>query len=309
MVLYSMMNTDLYIKTPLIESLPLSKIFGGRVFLKLENTQPAGSFKIRGIGKLCTEAVKKGINRFISSSGGNAGFASAFAGYYLGIKTTVFVPETTGTDVIKKIEDLNAEVIVSGKVWDETHPEALAFAEKTGGLYISPFDHPLIWEGHASMIDEMAGEMEKPDAVVLSVGGGGLLCGVLQGMHNNGWEDVPVYAVETEGTASFAASQKAGRLITLEKIEGIATSLGAKTVAEKTLEWDKIHTVKSLIVSDIQALSACRRFADDHRYLVEPACGASLSAVYENLISSGNVRSVVVVVCGGVGISLGKFNK
>ena len=218
---------QLHINTPLIESAPLSEIAGLQVYLKLENTQPAGSFKIRGIGRLCQEAQKEGKDHFITSSGGNAGYATAYAGRCLGIKTTVFVPSTTLHDTISKIEELNANVIIKGDVWDETDNFAREFSSKINGLYVPPFDHPLIWEGHATMMDEIAGEIPKPDAIILSVGGGGLLCGVAQGLHKNNWRDVPVIAVETEGTASFAASQKAGRLITLDKIESIAKTLAA----------------------------------------------------------------------------------
>lgn len=145
----------LHIKTPLIESNPISKIVGTQILLKLENTQPTGSFKIRGIGHLCQKAKEKGITQFISSSGGNAGYSAAYAGRYLGVKTTVFVPSTTPQKTISKIEKQEAEVTVKGDVWDETDTFASKFAKEVNGLYISPFDHPLIWEGHSTIIDEI----------------------------------------------------------------------------------------------------------------------------------------------------------
>jgi L-serine/L-threonine ammonia-lyase len=86
----------------LIESIPMSSKSGLKVFLKLENTQPSGSFKIRGIGHLCSMAKEEGKTHFISSSGGNAGFAAAYAGRQLGVKTTVFVPTTTAESTINK---------------------------------------------------------------------------------------------------------------------------------------------------------------------------------------------------------------
>ena len=89
---------DLHVRTPLIESLPLSTRTGKRILLKMENLQPAGSFKIRGIGLLCEQGKRDGIGHFVSSSGGNAGYAAAYAGKQLGIQTTVFVPETTPPD-------------------------------------------------------------------------------------------------------------------------------------------------------------------------------------------------------------------
>ncbi len=299
----------LYIHTPLVESSPLSERTGKRILLKMENLQPAGSFKIRGIGLLCQQGKRDGVSHFVSSSGGNAGYAAAYAGRKLSVKTTVFVPETTPPDARRKIASQGAEVRVVGSVWDEADEEAMAFSRKVSGLYVSPFDHPLIWEGHATIIDEIAEEMDKPDAIVLSVGGGGLLCGVIEGLQRNGWQDVPVLAVETEGTASLAASLKQGRLVTLDKITGVATTLGAKTVAREALERAQQHPVQSVVVTDLEAIDACLQFADEHRCLVEPACGASLALAYSKPESLAATKSVVIIVCGGIGVNLGKFQE
>ena len=97
-------------------------------------------------------------------------------------------------------------------------------------MLIHPFDDPLLWQGHASLIDEIASVHRKPGAVVLSVGGGGLLAGVVEGLRGNGWHDVPVIAVETEGASSLAASLAAGQRVVLPAITSIATSLGARQV-------------------------------------------------------------------------------
>jgi L-serine/L-threonine ammonia-lyase len=297
----------LHICTPLIESRPISEVVGAEVFLKLENTQPTGTFKIRGIGNLCEHAAKEGSTHFVSSSGGNAGYAAAYAGRNLGVKTTVFVPSTTPADAIAKIEEQEAEVIVAGDVWDETDEYASDFSDKVKGLYISPFDHPLIWDGHATVIDEITKQIEKPDAVILSVGGGGLFCGVNEGLQRNGWEDVPVIAVETEGADSLSVTLKAGELVTLPEITSIAKSLAAKTVSPKVLEWDKIHDIRSVVVTDLQAVSACFQFLDEHRFLVEPACGASLAVLYDRPELLANFRAVVVIVCGGIVVDLEKL--
>jgi len=299
----------LHIRTPLIESRTISKAVGAQVFLKLENTQPTGTFKIRGIGNLCQHAVKEGLKHFVSSSGGNAGYAAAYAGRKLGVKTTVFVPSTTPADAIAKIEEQEAEVLVEGSVWDETDKYASDFSDKVKGLYISPFDHPLIWDGHATVIDEIAEDIEKPDGIILSVGGGGLFCGVNEGLLRNGWPDVPVIAVETEGADSLSATLKAGALVTLTEISSIAKSLAAKTVSSKVLEWDKKHNIRSVVLTDRAAVSACFKFLNDHRFLVEPACGASLAVLYERPEVFQNAKTVVVIVCGGIVVDLEKLHE
>ena len=298
----------LHRETPLLESVPLGAVSGRRVFLKMENMQPAGSFKLRGIGRVCEEAVKSGAVRFISPSGGNAGYAAAWAGRELGVCTTVIVPVTTSEEAKNAIAALGAEVIVSGESWKESNELALAMAgEDPKSKYIHAFDDPVMWGGHGTLVDEAAKQGPKPDAIVLSVGGGGLLCGVAAGMARNGWGDVPVIACETEGAASFAAAVAAGEIVELESISSVATSLGARAVAPHALELCRDHRIIPHVVSDKAAVAACSRFLDDHRVLVEPACGVSLSALYENTPLLGDAGTVLVVVCGGIGISAAKL--
>ncbi len=110
------MSNELHIRTPLIESLVLGQSWGKQVFLKMENMQPTGSFKIRGIGRLCQTGRDQGIRRFVSSSGGNAGYAAAYAGRKLNIPTTVFVPSTTSIELVQQIESQGSEVRIVGDV-------------------------------------------------------------------------------------------------------------------------------------------------------------------------------------------------
>lgn len=304
----SNITNKLYSATPLIESVSMSKCANTKILLKLENTQPAGSFKIRGIGNLCQKSALAGKTHFVSSSGGNAGLATAYAGKKLGIKTTVFVPQTTQAETITKIQAEGATVIIGGAIWSEANIAALECVKNDpNSVYISPFDHSDIWEGHASMIDEIAHCTQKPDAIILSVGGGGLLCGVAQGLYNNNWNDVPIIAVETTGTASFFASKKANKLVAIDKIEGVATSLGASMICKKAFEWTHNHTIHSVIVTDKQAINACSQFADEHKFLVEPACGASLAVAYESLAILENINTAIIIICGGVGVTMQKI--
>ena len=160
----------LHIETPLLESRSLSTLSGKAIWLKMESSQPPGSFKIRGIGLACEEYARRGATRFISSSGGNAGIAVAYAGRHLRIPVTVVVPETTSEHAKALIRLENGEVIVHGASWQEANARAQSMiAARTA--FIHPFDDPLLWRGHAGMIDEVTRAGIKPDAVVLSVGG------------------------------------------------------------------------------------------------------------------------------------------
>jgi len=195
---------SLSIKTPLVESLPLSRLNETKVLMKMEAAQPPGSFKIRGIGYACEQHRARGARRFISSSGGNAGLAVAYAGRRLNMPVVVVVPETTSERAKHLLGLEGAEVIVHGTSWDEANKLALSLITEQDA-FLHPFDDPLLWHGHGSMIDEVVAEGVCPDAVILSVGGGGLLAGVDQGLRRNGLGTIPIYAAETEGMASFHA--------------------------------------------------------------------------------------------------------
>jgi L-serine/L-threonine ammonia-lyase len=288
----------LHIETPLLESGAMSSP-GQSLWLKMDALQPPGSFKIRGIGFACEEYARRGARRFISSSGGNAGIAAAYAGRRLSIPVRVVVPESASARAIELIRRENAEVIVHGASFMEANAMAQSMLTATDA-FIHPFDDPLLWEGHASMIDEVARAGAKPDAVILSVGGGGLMCGVIAGLRRNGWPAVPVIAVETEGAESLARSIEAGERIELPRISSIATSLGARMVSEQAFALTLQHPVRSVVVSDRAAVAACIRFMDDHRVVVEPACGASLAVAYDAAAALGEFRNVLVIVCGGV---------
>ena len=288
----------LHIDTPLLPSWPLSRAAGRELWLKLDALQPSGSFKIRGIGHACERRRAEGARRFVSSSGGNAGLAVAYAGRRLSVPVTVVVPESASARARELLQQEGAELRVHGATWQEANELALSLVGDADA-FIHPFDDPLVWEGHATLVDEVVRTGLRPDAVVLSVGGGGLLCGIAEGLQRNGLGAVPIVAVETEGAASLRAALDAGQPVTLPRIDSIATSLGAKRVCDRAFEWTRQHPVRSVLVSDDSALAACERFLDDHRILVEPACGASLAAAYAAASELQEFERVLVVVCGG----------
>lgn len=299
---------DLLVRTPLIESQPLSEAIGTRVFLKLEALQPSGSFKDRGMAYMCAELQKRGTQQLISSSGGNAGFAAATMGGLLGMKVRVIVPETTKKIMLDKIRGAGADVKVHGANWNEADVLARSLVEADpSSAYVSPYDHPLLWSGHSTLVDELADAGVRPGAIVASVGGGGLLNGIYLGLQRNGWHDVRVVTAETDGANCFAAARAAGAPTRLDAITSVATSLGALECSPTSLELAAAHTggTESCTVSDAEAVGACASFVRDHRLLVEPACGAALALLRAPRHREVLARheSVVVVVCGGSGVN------
>ncbi|XP_023681269.2 serine dehydratase-like isoform X1 [Paramormyrops kingsleyae] len=305
--------TSFHVNTPLLESLDLSKRAGTRVYMKMENAQPSGSYKIRGIGHLCQKMAGPGSRGVVCASGGNAGMATAYAARKLQIPATIIVPTSTPKLVIEKLRSQEASVRVVGKEFDEANAEALRVAHSEGLTFVPPFDHPLLWEGHASIIHEIKDSLTcKPGAVIVAVGGGGLLCGVMEGLKQVGWDGVPIICMETEGAASLNAAIRAGRLVTLPEIRSEAKTLGAKTVCSQAFECTKQGHVISEVVTDLEALQALEQFLDEERVLVELSCGAALAAVYSGVIQRLRAEGrlpplldpIVMVVCGGSGISM-----
>lgn len=296
-----------------------------RIFLKLENLQPSGSFKSRNIGNFLLQAIKQhqasGDTRplhFHGSSGGNAGLACVTAANMLGCKATIAVPKSTEESMVARLRVAGAQdpVHVHGSNWfkcDEyLRKVVMPHAEESGerAIYVPPFDHPHVWDGAETMIVEIADDMhgEQPDAVVCSVGGGGLFCGIVQGIEREGWS-TQVIAVETYGADSLAQAVEKKELVALPEITSVATSLGAPIVAQRALDYALQDNVTTIRVEDAEACISCSKFADDERILVEPACGATISLAYEGRLAKhlkgfGRDSKVVLIVCGGVRTSL-----
>jgi len=297
----------LHINTPLIESLILGEGLNARIWLKMDTLQPSGSFKIRGIGHAMIHYVNEGATEFVAASGGNAGLATAYAGRRLNKQVTVVVPSTTKPIAKELIEREGAKVIVSGDNFLASHDFAIKLCNDKK-RYIHPFDDPLIWDGHASIVDEIVIDGIEPDMIIVSVGGGGLLLGIEKGLKRHNLRKTSILAVETEGADSFSKSIIANELIELDKITSIATSLGAKKVSKDLYELKDNKNLISHVVSDKSAINAVERFLHDHRQLVEPACGASLAPVYEKSDELNQFKEIVVIVCGGVGFTLENLN-
>lgn len=293
-----------YIQTPLLLSHPLSQLTGKHIYLKMEALQNSGSFKDRGIGNLCRYYAKQGQKGLVSSSGGNAGIAVAYAGKMLGLDVKIIVPNNTALICVNKMLAEDADVITEGAVWNEADQYARELAKELNYAYIPPFDHLKIWEGYESIIDEIKATKIKPDAIITSVGGGGLFSGLAQGLDKHKWSDVALITAETTGAATLAKSVAAKDRIVLDKIDTIATTLGAKQICQRAYDLIQTHVVHPEIITDPQAVQALLNFADDHHLLVEPACGAALAIAYENRPILDHYQSIVIIVCGGSGVSL-----
>lgn len=273
----------------------------------------------RGIGNLIRHHILSHPAgtplHFYCSSSGNAGLGCVTAARKLGYAATVVVGHNTKPLMISKLRNAGATRVVQvGASWAEAdrHLREVELANDPHGIYVPPFEHEKIWEGASMMIDEIKEQLpddDDLDAVVLSVGGGGLFIGAMQGLDRNYGRDTPVIAMETKGADSLNQSLKAGELITLPAITSIAASLGALRVSPTALKEAQRPNVKSFVIEDKEAAMGCWRFLDDERMMVEPSCGAALAVCYDGklkkfLPSLKPWSKVVIVVCGGSSMTM-----
>jgi L-serine/L-threonine ammonia-lyase len=264
------------------------------------------------------------LPHFYSSSGGNAGLACVVAAVTLGCAATVVVPISTNPLTKEKIREAGAaEVIQHGASWKEadTYLRDSILKNDPDAVYVPPFDHEDIWEGHATLVQELKRQMNDvsindhgdvvPDALICSVGGGGLFSGIMRELDRQpAWQNVSVVAVETEGAASLAASLAAGELVTLPSITSQATTLGARRVAEQAFKYASTHpNVHSAVLTDAEAAMGCVRLADSERIMVELACGVNVAMCFGQRLEKALGRQltgqeiIVVVVCGGSNVT------
>ncbi|HEX2898323.1 MAG TPA: pyridoxal-phosphate dependent enzyme, partial [Bacteroidia bacterium] len=203
----------IYAHTPIFQSPTLNAALGKTVYFKMDCHQPTRSFKIRGMAHLVRHLVAAGQQDFVASSGGNAGYSLAYACKRLGARVHVVVPVTSPARMRDLIAGEGATVEVHGESWQEAHGHAMAIAKDRQAYYVSPFDDALLWAGHSTMIDECALEIPEPDMVIAAVGGGGLLCGIMEGMERNAWRKTVFLAAETTGSASYDRAIAAGKVV------------------------------------------------------------------------------------------------
>jgi L-serine/L-threonine ammonia-lyase len=301
------MQGTMHIDTPLFQANASYSALQRPLLFKMDALQPTGSFKLRGVGFWCARAVDQGAQEIVCSSGGNAGISAAYAAAKLGVAVTVVVPETTSSQARAAIERHGAAIRVHGSSFDHADEHARELAARSGAFYLHPFNDPILWEGHATLIDEAVAAGAEFDCVITSVGGGGLLAGIVAGLERNGLSHLPVIAVETAGAASFYESVVAKRLVTLPAITSIATSLGARRVMQHVLDLSKAFPIINLIVTDADAVAACLKFADYTRVLVEPACGAALAVVDVHSDRLLPFNRPLIEICGGCGTTLAQL--
>ena len=282
--------------THLVHSAALSKATGNHVYIKPENMQVTGAYKIRGayykISTLTPEERERGL---ITASAGNHAQGVAYAAQAAGVKATVVMPTTTPLVKVNNTKDYGAQVILHGAVFDDAAELAGRLAQSEGYTYIHPFNDPVLATGQGTIAYEIFSDLPDVDIILVPVGGGGLASGVatLTKLLN---PNVKVIGVEPTGAASMKASLEAGHVVTLDRVDTIADGVAVKTPGDQIFPYVQQNLDGILTIDDRELVDAFLDMMEKHKMIVENAGLLSIAAL-SHLDCQG--KNVVSVLSGG----------
>ena len=282
--------------THLVHSTALSRATGNQVYIKPENMQVTGAYKIRGayykISTLSQEEKERGL---ITASAGNHAQGVAYAAQAAGVKATVVMPTTTPLVKVNNTKDYGAQVILHGAVFDDAAELAGRLSQSEGYTYIHPFNDPVLATGQGTIAYEIFSDLPDVDIILVPVGGGGLASGVatLTKLLN---PNVKVIGVEPTGAASMKASLEAGHIVTLDKVETIADGVAVKTPGDKIFPYIQQNLDGIITIDDHELVDAFLDMMEKHKMIVENAGLLSVAAL-NHLDCKG--KNVVSVLSGG----------
>lgn len=286
-------------KTPLVKSEALSAILGCELYLKKEYELRTGSFKERGarnaLLKLTDEERKKGV---IAASAGNHALALAYHGGLLDVTVTVVMPVVAPIMKISQCQEMKANVIVHGASIAEAKDHAMTLVEKSGQIYINGYDHPDIISGQGTIGLEICSQVEDVDAIIVPVGGGGLIAGVAVAAKNMN-PDVKIIGVEAVRCKSFTEALKAGKPVRAATHVSLADGLAVPTVGLNAFVTAQPLVDKVVTVSEKAIALAILRLIEIEKAVVEGSGVVGLAALMDGLLPELAGKKVVTILCGG----------
>jgi len=287
---------DVAVRTPLDRSRALSDRIGGEVFIKCENLQRTGSFKIRGafnrISRLSSEESEVGV---VAASAGNHAQGTALAASLTGIRSTLFMPTDAPLPKVEATKRYGAEIVLTGKDFGEAFEAAVEFSNEHGATFVHPFDHPHVIAGQGTCGLEILEQLPEVNTIVVPAGGGGLVSGIASAAKAMK-PGLRVVAVQAAGAAAFPPSLDAGKPVTLETMSTIADGIACNTPGDHTLAHVRALVDKVVTVTDDQIAEALVFTAERMKLVLEPAGAAGVAALMQNL---GDLKPPVVVVLSG----------
>ncbi|MBV9007832.1 MAG: threonine ammonia-lyase [Verrucomicrobia bacterium] len=285
--------------SPCPPSIPLSELTGMEIYCKLDNLQRTGSFKERGarnaLSQLPEDQKQRGV---IAASAGNHAQALAYQGKLLGIPATVVMPKYAPLIKVNNCQKLGATVVLHGKDFGEAKARAYEIAREKGLAYIDGYDDPGIIAGQGTAGIEIVEQVPNVDAVVVPVGGGGLLAGVSLAVKTLRPE-AKIIAVEAEHVASFSAAMAAGKPVTIPMQATLADGLAIPQVGANAFEIARSRVDKTVLVTEEQIALAILRIVELEKGVVEGAAATPLAACMSGQLPELAGKRVVLLLCGG----------
>lgn len=282
--------------THLIYSPIFSEESGNQIYIKPENLQKTGAFKIRGaynkINKLTEEEKKRGV---IASSAGNHAQGVAYAARELGIKAVIVMPETTPLIKVQSTKKYGAEVVLYGDVYDDAYQKAKELEAQEGYVFVHPFDDIDVLEGQGTIALEILEEMPDTEVIVVPIGGGGLISGIAAAAKMIK-PDIKIIGVEPSGAASATEALKKNKVITLPEANTIADGTAVKRIGDLTFNCIKQYVDEVVTVDDYELTEAFLLLAEKHKIIAENSGILPLAAL-KKLSERG--KKIVPVVSGG----------
>ncbi|AIQ95003.1 threonine ammonia-lyase, biosynthetic [Prochlorococcus sp. MIT 0604] len=287
-------------KTPLEKAHNLSNILNNEVFLKREDLQDVFSFKIRGaynkMSKLSKSQLTQGV---ITSSAGNHAQGVALSALKLNCQATILMPITTPLVKVNAVKNLKAKVILFGDNYDETYQEAIRISHERNLCFIHPFDDPEVIAGQGTIAIELEQQLpEKPYAIYIAVGGGGLISGISLYIKKI-WPEVKIIGVEPEDADAMTKSLEEEKIVELSSVGQFADGVAVKKIGKNTFDIGRKFIDKMIRVNTDEICAAIKDVFEDTRSILEPAGALSIAGMKKDILNSNySNRKMVAIACG-----------
>lgn len=290
-------------KTNLDKSTTFSEMTGGEVYLKLENQQKTGSFKIRGASNKIAALVERGeIQSAVASSAGNHAQGTAYASKVHGIPATICMPKSTPIAKVEATKGYGANVVLSGECYDDAYSKALEIVEKEGATLIHPFDDLEVMAGQGTIGIEILEALPTVDVILVPAGGGGLLAGVAACIKQIN-PRVKVIGVQADGADAIAKSFAEKKHVSTDYSRTIADGISVKNPGEKTIELINKYADDVVTVTDAEISSAILLLMERNKQVVEPAGATTLAAILSGKVDVRGLKTVCVLSGGNIDVS------
>ncbi len=283
-------------KTKLIHSTVFSEESGNDIYIKPENLQKTGSFKIRGaynrIAKLTEEEKSRGV---IAASAGNHAQGVAFGAQKLGIKSVIVMPKHTPLIKVEATRKYGAEVILHGDVYDDAYNKAKELQEEYGYTFVHPFDDEDVIEGQGTIALEVLEELPDAEIILVPIGGGGLISGVAAAAKMKN-PQIKIVGVEPEGAASAVAALENNEVVELKEAVTIADGTAVKRIGDTTFDYIKKYVDEIVTVSDYELMEAFLLLVEKHKIVAENSGILSVAGLKKLNVKG---KKIISILSGG----------